>query len=324
MTIGGHNPYRQGWRPNTGPQSPFPPGPPRPSSNLAPWRIAREENWPSLRELLARWLESRARMCGLLFLLVFCWPYVIMYVTAYLLARSARLKAREHFPPNSRRRIHDPEVERIRRMRARSAAVASFLILVLYGTAEDWKEASGQVVLRLLATPWLLLLSAPVVIGLLFRLASPSNKTAMRAGLRRAMRSILWYFGAIAGLGTAAALMLLFDPFAGEGPEWNLSTALALVSMVLMMWCGYFLAFSTRAAVRTGFNTVDLHDMVPAVLTCVLMWELSAYGLLSGGLPPGPPLVQICALIGGPLSVTAVALWEISRLRTMHGVTLRT
>ncbi|MDK0521767.1 hypothetical protein [Streptomyces sp. ML-6] len=30
------------------------------------------------------------------------------------------------------------------------------------------------------------------------------------------------------------------------------------------------------------------------------------------------------AVLGGPLSVTAVSLWELRRLRSRHGLTLRT
>ncbi|MGQ4489419.1 hypothetical protein ACN6LM_007133 [Streptomyces sp. SAS_281] len=46
-------------------------------------------------------------------------------------------------------------------------------------------------------------------------------------------------------------------------------------------------------------------------------------GLVASGPPPGPPLIQFLAMIGGPASVSALAWWEIRRLRTRHGVALR-
>ncbi|MBD0424389.1 hypothetical protein H0H10_35380 [Streptomyces sp. TRM S81-3] len=286
--------------------------------------MLRQDEWPSLRELLEHALRGRrAHIGGLLLLLACFWQTVLGFVLFYPLVRSARHKARELFPVNSRRRIRDPEIERIQKGRAWSAAISSFLILAAYGTAEDWQQAQEQFGLRLLITPWLLLLSAPAVVGLLFRLASPANKAAMRAGLRRAVRSVLWYFGAI---GFAAILMwpltLLMGSFE-EGTEQVPHLLLAIVLMLAMLWGLLFLAFSSRTAVRTAFSTADMHDMVPAVLTCALVWEFAAISLLVGGLPPGPPLIQVCALIGGPVSVSAVAWWEISRLRTLHGVTLR-
>ncbi|MFF1592266.1 hypothetical protein ACFVY0_29730 [Streptomyces sp. NPDC058286] len=40
-------------------------------------------------------------------------------------------------------------------------------------------------------------------------------------------------------------------------------------------------------------------------------------------MPDGPMVAQLCSLFGGPLSVTAVSLWETRRMRTRHGVVLR-
>ncbi|MFF5721254.1 hypothetical protein [Streptomyces buecherae] len=52
---------------------------------------------------------------------------------------------------------------------------------------------------------------------------------------------------------------------------------------------------------------------------------LRAYGPGSKpacGLPGGPPVVQFGSMLGGPLSVTALSLWELRRIRTRFGVTL--
>lgn len=66
-----------------------------------------------------------------------------------------------------------------------------------------------------------------------------------------------------------------------------------------------------------------MHAALPALLTGLLVWEFAAISPATGGMPPGPPLIQILALLGGPASVTAVAWWEIGRLRDRHGVRLR-
>jgi hypothetical protein len=44
---------------------------------------------------------------------------------------------------------------------------------------------------------------------------------------------------------------------------------------------------------------------------------------VAGGLPPGPPTVQVLVLPGGPVWATAVVRWEIHRLRTLSGLALR-
>ncbi|MEU7580320.1 hypothetical protein AB0B50_22290 [Streptomyces sp. NPDC041068] len=80
--------------------------------------------------------------------------------------------------------------------------------------------------------------------------------------------------------------------------------------------------FSSGTVVRTAFNTTRVHAALPALLAGVLVWELAIINLAMAGPPPGPPLIQVGALIGGPLSVTAVAWWELDRLRTRYGVAL--
>ncbi|MFE6942039.1 hypothetical protein [Streptomyces chartreusis] len=66
-----------------------------------------------------------------------------------------------------------------------------------------------------------------------------------------------------------------------------------------------------------------LHAALPALVTSVLVWVFAFLGLWTGGLPPGPLPLAVCAFLGGPVSVTAVACWEIHRLRLRHGVRMR-
>ncbi|MGO4429095.1 hypothetical protein AB4Z54_62785, partial [Streptomyces sp. MCAF7] len=71
------------------------------------------------------------------------------------------------------------------------------------------------------------------------------------------------------------------------------------------------------------FNTAYVHAALPAVITVVMVWIIAVLNATDGGMPGGPLWAQFCALFGGPLSVTGLALWELRRLRTRHGVTIR-
>ncbi|MCH0540247.1 hypothetical protein I3F58_11835 [Streptomyces sp. MUM 203J] len=273
----------------------------------------RSDDWPTLRELLRR-------MHGCLWvpLLLCMWPAVLLLV-GYPLARSARTRARRVFPTDQRA-VTDPDVARMQKARAWAAAVASSAILVVYGSGEDWDQAWQQFVMRVVFGPWLLLLSAPVVVLVLFRLAPPHARPWMRRGVRPAVRSVLWYFAAF----TATPLLFwgcarLLDRLP-PGYAWLPVRALV---MTVPLWPLLFVLFASARAVRSAFNTTLVHPTLPALLTGVLVWEFSAINLAIGGLPPGPPPVQIAALLGGPASVTAVAWWEIARLRSRYGVRLR-
>ncbi|WP_286250599.1 hypothetical protein [Streptomyces graminofaciens] len=315
------------YAPPTGPYVPPQPGTPYPNPYPHPypyvpvpppsvWQRLREDEWPPLREFL-----SGLRINGCLWALaVMCaWPLVVGVLVGYPLARSARRPARRIFPSRGRRRIEDPGVQALQRTRAWTATAMSVLILAAYGKPGDVDQARDQFMLRLTITPWLLLLSAPVVVALLFRCSSPPARRAMRPHLRNAWQSALWYFGAFVGVGAVMAVMFYAKQlFGAEADHW-----VRVGLLVPLGWLLLFIGFASGPAVRSAFNTADVHAALPALLTGILVWEFSAIGLATGGLPPGPPAVQFAALVGGPASVTAVAWWEIRRLRTRHGVALR-
>ncbi|WP_229840683.1 hypothetical protein [Streptomyces roseolilacinus] len=283
------------------------------------WQRFREEEWPTLRELLGYMGGARA----LLWVPFVCcvWPALAILV-GYPMARVARRKARQVFPYDARR-IGAPDIARVQKTRAWAAAVASLLILAVYGTAEDWDQAQEQYFLRLALTPWLLLLSTPVVVLVLFRLSPPAARPRMRAGLRPAIRSVLWYFGALTATPLLAwGSVLVGDAARGRVPE-PVAALMGMSVLVVALATSLFLVFSSGRAVRSAFNTTEVHAALPALLTGVLVWEMAAVNLSYGGPPPGPPLVQVCALLGGPASVTAVAWWEMRQLRLRYGVTVR-
>ncbi|MFG2022722.1 hypothetical protein [Streptomyces sp. NPDC048825] len=253
-------------------------------------------------------------------LLLFClWPMTVGFMVCYPLARWARKRARTVFPSQGHRRIPDPGVLRVQKTRAWIATAISAGILVVYGKPGDMDQAQELFIMRLAFTPWLLLLSAPLVVWLLYCWASADRRRTMRPYVRTAGRSALMYFGAFSAL----PLFFLAFNFAEDVVQ---PPALAWVQFGLLLpalWLLFFVVFATGPAVRSAFNTADVHAALPALLTGVLVWEFAVISVAAGGLPPGPPTVQFGAVLGGPASVTAVAWWEIRRLRHRYGVTLR-
>ncbi|WP_406008696.1 hypothetical protein OG440_23180 [Streptomyces sp. NBC_00637] len=76
-------------------------------------------------------------------------------------------------------------------------------------------------------------------------------------------------------------------------------------------------------AFNSCFRLGDVHDLLPALISPLLVWSLFGLGLLDDPEVAAPPLVLYGFLVGGPLSVTLLSVWEVRRLRRRHGVTLR-
>lgn len=76
--------------------------------------------------------------------------------------------------------------------------------------------------------------------------------------------------------------------------------------------------------VASCFRVSDVHQLLPALLSPLLIWLLFAFQVFTGPDVAAPPEVLYTLLIGGPMSVTALSVWEIRRLRGRHGITLRT
>ncbi|MFF5980594.1 hypothetical protein ACFY78_17290 [Streptomyces olindensis] len=284
----------------------------------------RGAEWPSVRELL-RQGRGRTSGCMWLVLLAPCtWFTIVPLVACYSFARSARVRAHRLFPPHGHRAADDRQVVRVQKTRAWVAAVMSLLLLAAYGTPEDAVEARELYIMRLAVTPPLLLLSAPVVIAVLFRWASAQTRSAMRVRVRAALRSAGWYIGAVTALPLlGGAIVLLGRKQEASSGSPGAAPWLIIAAAMPLVWLLFFVGFATGPAIRTGFNTAAVHAALPALLTGTLVWEFAVISLLAGGLPPGPPVIQALAVLGGPASVTAVAWWEIRRLRAQHGVTLR-
>ncbi|MFD5506501.1 hypothetical protein ACFWIB_01810 [Streptomyces sp. NPDC127051] len=255
------------------------------------------------------------------------WWLTVPLLVGYQLARTARRTARRVFPVRPEGLVEDPEVLRVRRVRAWGALVISGLLLAVFGGWHDVWDVQRQVLEWLVFAPWLALLSAVVVVALLFWAARPGTRRAMRTKLWPAGRSALWYFGAwmlVPLLFTAAGKGMGLLPSSANG----LSGVLLWVSVMFVCWAPFwwvifFLCFATGPALRHAFNLSALHPALPALVTTVLVWVLAFRGLSSGGLPPGPVPLAVLAFLGGPASVTALAWWEIHRLRRRHGVGLR-
>ncbi|MFF2776107.1 hypothetical protein ACFVU3_14475 [Streptomyces sp. NPDC058052] len=240
----------------------------------------------------------------------------------YPMARTACRQAHRLFPVHDYPRSTDPLVRTVQNVRAWTATAATCLILMTYGADQSLEEIQLHYLIRVAATPWLLLLTAPLVILVVFRLLPPSARPVLRSGLASSRRAAFWYFAAF----TAVALLVPLMVFLGMGGSRPPGSPPPLSFFVLlgpMLWALTFVFFASLTLVPSVFGISRMHPGLPALVTGVLVWELAAVNLAVAGLPPGPLPLQIGTVLGGPVSVTAVAWWELRRLRTLSGVTFR-
>ncbi|MFF3019368.1 hypothetical protein [Streptomyces sp. NPDC057939] len=97
---------------------------------------------------------------------------------------------------------------------------------------------------------------------------------------------------------------------------WLASIAVLICSVPFTLYSAYMCVFT---CIRAG----DVHQLLPALISPLLVWSLLAFQLFIGPDVAAPPLVLYTFMFGGPLSVTALSVWEVRRLRVRHGITLR-
>lgn len=98
-----------------------------------------------------------------------------------------------------------------------------------------------------------------------------------------------------------------------------LGLPLAIALMIAMAWA---VAFLVRMAYLLGtglFRLGDGHPLLPPVVTVLAAWCLAIKGLLAGGSGNSEPAaIVLVLLLGGPASLTALAILEIKRLKDRY------
>ncbi|MER5929953.1 hypothetical protein [Streptomyces sp. NPDC002054] len=172
--------------------------------------------------------------------------------------------------------------------------------------------------LRVALTPVLLLLSVPLVLALYITAARPGHRRRMISRLPGPLTSVAAFLGHFL-LGAAAVGL----------PFWVISTydhpllrgIAVIVGIYLLARAVGFVLFAVPAISRHMFRTVEVHQALPACLTVVLAWELALQDIF---FPLGDQFADSTLLpLGGAIATMAIAVFELIRLRTRHGITLR-
>ncbi|MER7788448.1 hypothetical protein [Streptomyces sp. NPDC097640] len=237
------------------------------------------------------------------------------------LFRLSQRPARRLFDQDGGGRVHDPVVDRVQIARTLLGVLATVALYYLYGEDGDLEDQASESAGQLILTPVLLIIVVPVVIALFIRYAPAERRRLLRSRLGVPLKTVGLYVltvAVIAGLSYAILKTPVLHDLHGV---WLFVAAVP--ALWFLLWLLPFAVLASAYIARSAFNTAYVHAALPAVITVVMVWIIAILNATGGGMPGGPLWAQFCALFGGPLSVTAISLWELRRLRTRHGVTIR-
>ncbi|MFE1444517.1 hypothetical protein [Streptomyces sp. NPDC058739] len=251
-----------------------------------------------------------------------CLWYFSPFFLGFAVLRSAHRLAIKLFVHQSGDRIVDRTVDRVQVARTVLGIAATLGLILVYGVEQNrWGDAAEDGLGNALVMPFLLICTGPLVILAFIYYAPPHLRPHLRSRLGAPLKAVGWY------LLTVVVLVTTIYVAGQTGLKDNLhgwqTLPLALIVVVAVFWGLPFLLLASLYSARSAFNTAHVHPMLPPVVTGVLVWVLAVFNLIGTGMPAGPPVAQYSSLLGGPLSVTAISAWEMWRLRTRYGVTVR-
>ncbi|WP_405443683.1 hypothetical protein OG373_39365 [Streptomyces avidinii] len=225
------------------------------------------------------------------------------------------------FTPSRPDRVQDPLVKRVQILRTVIGLVAITWMLLSYGLASDADgvvdDRFGQVRTALIV----LAVTFPVAVAAFIAAARPPHR---RLFVRRAVKPAAALLALVVTL--AVPRLITGLGYVDEHTNWTASAGRVVLLFALgafLLWLAPFALYGIGQSLIHVFRTADLHETVPPLLATLLVWELALFDLFRGAYDSVPLGARLAFLLGAPLSVTAVAMWELRRLRTRHNITLR-
>ncbi|MER6712385.1 MULTISPECIES: hypothetical protein [unclassified Streptomyces] len=228
--------------------------------------------------------------------------------------------ARRVFRPSRPGLVHDPLIARMQKIRTLVGLGAVVWMSVSYKLAASARDIADDRLDQSWNNVLVLSVTFPVAVGVLLALTAPS---ARRDLLRRAGKS----FGAMVAL-VAAVFVFPATVLTGfvDG-RFATNPVMAVVTwgvtVFILVWVLPFVLWGIGLALVHVFRTADIHQTMPPLLAMTLVWEMALIDLFTDAYAGVPGPVRAVFVLGAPLSVTAVGLWELHRLRVRYGITVR-
>lgn len=228
--------------------------------------------------------------------------------------------ARRVFKPSRPGIVEDLAVVRMQKIRTMVGLGAMVWLSATYKIAESVQDAASDRFNQSWISVLVLCVTFPVAVSVLLALASPE---ARRELLRRAAKC----FGAMVALVAAvfvfpaSVLTGFMDGRFATNPVMSVLTYTGIA--LTFVWVLPFVIWGIGLALVHVFRTADIHETMPPLLAMTLVWEMALIDLFTNPYAGVPLPVRVVFLLGAPVSVTAVGLWELYRLRVHHGLAVQ-
>ncbi|MEV0322706.1 hypothetical protein ACIBKX_11500 [Streptomyces sp. NPDC050658] len=238
--------------------------------------------------------------------------------------------ARRFGTPNRPGAIEDRTIGALQTGRTLLGLVATVWLVFAYPLRQGREEfVMGKIEDLLIAAAFAvvaILVASALFIGF-------AHSSLRRVYLRRTTQPLGTLLALAAGIGVLWVCWYVLREGLGltdnQGPwllilfYYLLSFAAGLAAIVgILVGLLYTIALLVYA-VNSCFRAGAIHELLPPVLSPVLLWGLAALQFFDDAAVAAPPAVLYAFMLGAPVSVTALSVWEVVRLRGRHGITLR-
>ncbi|GAA2073552.1 hypothetical protein GCM10009801_26940 [Streptomyces albiaxialis] len=215
------------------------------------------------------------------------------------------------FRPAREDRVVDAGIEAAQIGRTAIGVVASLWLLYAYPLREDPSAVFIGKLGEVILSAGVLIVAGPVAMTVFVLCARPPLRRVYRGRVHEPLRAI----GAFFGTG-AVFVFVISGGVSGVGMGVFLALPVFLFSIP-------FGIAGALLAVHYVFRTADVHEVLPPLVSPALVWAMFVFQLFDEPPVVAPAAVRAVFLVVPPLSVTALSLWELRRLRTGYGITVR-
>ena len=201
----------------------------------------------------------------------------------------------------------DPSVDKLKKARIIAGAVAAFGVYTFVQRKFNFEE----VLTNMLTASVVVLFLTPLTVGvMLFVWRRTGTVRQMRVPLFNSLKLLLFFIGSVVGT------VFLWWGTMALGGFWLVPLGFAA------MWLTGMLAYATVQVSGNFFGTAAVHRCLPPLLATVTTWLMALPDLLTGDLHGLSLTLGIVFILGAPVTVTAIALLEMRRLKRRYGIQL--